>query len=393
MREVILLKLGEASLKGLNRGSFEEALIKSAQTRLSSCGKFTFKRAQSTIYVIPEQGADVDEAVTRLLRVFGVAGVARSIEVRKDFDEILDAAPSYLDEKLRSARTFKVDAKRSDKSFALKSPEICARLGERLLDKYPNLSVDLHKPDVIVTVEVRDFGAYVHANQLPGAGGIPSGVSGQACLLISGGIDSPVAGYMIAKRGLGVDAIHFASPPYTSERALMKVKELLRVLARYTGRVYFTLVNFTEIQEAIAKSCPEEYSTLIMRRFMMEIASLNAQKCHCEALITGESLGQVASQTVQAIACTNAASAVPVLRPLIGMDKNEIIETARHIGTFETSILPFEDCCTVFTPRRPKTKPKLEQVILAESSLDRAALIERAVASIETSVIYEHSEF
>ena len=392
MQEVILLKLGEAALKGQNRNTFEDALIRSARRRLKGCGEFKIEKAQSTIYVIPKGEADMDEATERMLRVFGAAGVSRSAVAPKDFEAVKDLAADYLADSLRAARTFKVEARRSDKAFPMKSPDICREMGAHLLDLYPHLTVDLHDPDLTVTVEVRDFGAYVHADQLPGAGGIPVGVSGQACLLISGGIDSPVAGHMIAKRGLGIDAIHFASPPYTSDRALLKVKELLRVMARYTGRIYLSVVGFTEIQEAIARNCPEEYATLIMRRFMMEIASMHADKCDCQALVTGESLGQVASQTVQAIGCTNAAATLPVLRPLIGMDKNDIVHFSRRIGTYDISIQPHEDCCTVFTPRRPKTKPKLEQVILAEKGLDRPALIERALRNIETMVIYEDSE-
>jgi thiamine biosynthesis protein ThiI len=389
MREVILLKLGEAALKGQNKSAFEEALIKNARRRLKGCGNFRFTKAQSTIYVIPDEGANLDEAVSRLLRVFGAAGVSRSAVTDKDWEAIKTTAADYLKAPLEAASTFRVDAKRSDKSFPMLSPAICSELGSYLLMRFPHLSVDLHNPDLRVTVEVRDFGAYIHADQLPGAGGIPVGVSGRASLLVSGGIDSPVAGYMIAKRGLSMDAIHFASPPYTSDRALLKVKELVKILARYTGRVYLSVVGFTEIQEAIARHCPEAFSTLIMRRFMMEIASIHAGRHGCDALVTGESLGQVASQTVQAIACTNTAASLPVLRPLIGLDKTEIVDLARRIDTYETSILPYEDCCTVFTPRRPKTRPRLEQVIEAERALDRPALIARALERIDTLVIDE----
>lgn len=392
MREIILLKLGEAALKGQNKSAFETALIKNARRRLKGCGDFSFKKAQSTIYVTPQENADLDEAVKRLVRVFGAAGVSRSAVTEKDWEAIKATAGDYLEDALKKARTFRVDARRSDKSFIMQSPAICAGLGEYLLERYPHLTVNLHEPDVRVVVEVRDFGAYVHADQLPGAGGIPVGVSGRASLLISGGIDSPVAGYMIAKRGLSIDAIHFASPPYTSDRALLKMKSLIKILARYTGRVYLSVVGFTEIQEAIARQCPEEYSTIIMRRFMMEIASIHSERCGCGALITGESLGQVASQTVEAIGCTNAAATLPVLRPLIGLDKTEIIDISRRIETYDTSILPYEDCCTVFTPRRPKTKPKIEQVLAAESALDREGLIARALMSIESEVIEEDTE-
>lgn len=276
-----------------------------------------------------------------------------------------------------------MSAKRSDKTFPLGSPEISARIGHELLKRHPHLRVDVHHPDVEVWVEVRDRAAYLHAGQQPGAGGIPVGTGGRAALLLSGGIDSPVAGYMMAKRGVQIMAVHFASPPYTSERALLKVKELCRRMTAYTGRVKLAVVGFTEIQQEIGLHCPEDYFTLIMRRFMMEIASRIAAENECGALITGESLGQVASQTMKALACTDDASALPVLRPVIGMDKEEIVAIARRIDTFETSILPYEDCCTVFTPRHPKTKPNLEAVIKAERNLDREALIQKALEQVE----------
>ena len=383
MKEMFLLKYGEIALKGANRASFESVLMKNIRRRLADLGEFTVAKSQSTIAVIPQNGEiDLDEAYDRLSKVFGISAMSRSAVVEKSFEAICAGLP-YLDGVLAQAGTFKVSAKRSDKTFPLGSPEISARIGHELLKRHPHLRVDVHHPDVEVWVEVRDRAAYLHAGQQPGAGGIPVGTGGRAALLLSGGIDSPVAGYMMAKRGVQIMAVHFASPPYTSERALLKVKELCRRMTAYTGRVKLAVVGFTEIQQEIGLHCPEDYFTLIRRRFMMEIASRIAAENECGALITGESLGQVASQTMKALACTDDASALPVLRPVIGMDKEEIVAIARRIDTFETSILPYEDCCTVFTPRHPKTKPNLEAVIKAERNLDREALIQKALEQVE----------
>jgi thiamine biosynthesis protein ThiI len=315
--------------------------------------------------------------------VFGVSVFSRACVLNKDIDEILLKAPDYLKDTLNEVKTFKVEAKRSDKRFPLTSPQICRGLGEKLLDYFPHLTVDVHNPDVVVTVEIRDFGAYVHAGKIKGAGGMPVGSSGQASVLMSGGIDSPVAAYVMAKRGLTLDAIHFESPPYTSERAKQKVIKLTEIVGRYCGRIYLHVVPFTEIQEEIKKNCPEELFTIIMRRLMMRVAEKIANTTGSMALITGESLAQVASQTIQAMACTEAVVDMPVLRPLIGMDKSEIIAISQKIDTFETSILPYEDCCTVFTPRHPKTKPSLEEVALAEAVLPIDELVDRAVRETE----------
>ena len=379
MNELILLKSGEIALKGLNRGSFEEMLIKNARRRLTDVGAFKFYKAQSTIYAEPLEECDLDEAVRRLSCVFGFAALCRARIAPKDFDEIKSISVPYLREALENARTFKVTAKRADKKFPLASPEICRELGGHLLEAYPHLKVDVLNPEVTVTVEIRDYAAYIHTNQLPGAGGIPVGSGGSSMLLLSGGIDSPVAGYMMAKRGIQVKAAHFVSPPYTSERAQLKVRALCEKMTDYCGRVKLFIVPFTKIQEEIRDHCPEDFFTLIMRRFMMEITQRIALREGCGALITGESVGQVASQTLAAIACTEHGLEMPVLRPVIGMDKEEIITIARKIDTFETSILPYEDCCTVFTPRHPKTKPRLEQLLAAEASLDRETLINAAV--------------
>ena len=384
MKEVILLKNGEIALKGLNRHAFEDRLIKNARRKLMPVGSFHFRKAQSTIYVEPdEEGYDLDEAVDRLQKVFGIAALTRACVIDKDFELIKKTAAEYLKDELENAATFKVEAKRSDKSFPLKSPEICAGVGEYLLEQFPHLEVDVHNPDIFVMVEVRDYAAYVHGRQIKGAGGIPVGTGGKAMLLISGGIDSPVAGYMMAKRGLEISAIHFVSPPYTSERAKQKVIDLAHKMCSYCGRIKMYIVPFTEIQEAIRYQCPEDLFTMIMRRYMMKIACRVARQNECEALVTGESVGQVASQTIQAIACTDEACDMPVLRPVIGMDKDEIVIISRKIDTFETSILPYEDCCTVFTPKHPRTKPQLKFVKFAEDEMNAEELINRAIENIE----------
>ena len=386
MKEIILLKNGEIALKGLNRGTFEDRLIKNAKNALRPLGEFKFYKAQSTIYCEPrEESQNLDAAVRRLKQVFGFVGISRACVAPKDFAEIARLAPAYLEESLSSAHTFKVNAKRSDKRFPMGSPEICAELGGLLLEKFPNLSVDVHNPDIIINVEIRDFAAYIHAGQEPGAGGIPVGSGGNASLLISGGIDSPVAGYMMAKRGLELSAIHFVSPPYTSELALQKVVTLLEKVSLYTGAVRLSVVEFTNTQLAIRDKCPEDFFTIIMRRTMMRVAEKLAAESRALALVTGESLGQVASQTLHALRVTEAVCEMPVLRPLIGMDKSEIIKIAREINTFETSILPYEDCCTVFTPRHPKTKPTLAETERHEAALDLEALVAEALAKTTVS--------
>ena len=382
MKEVILIKNGELALKGLNRRTFEDVMIKNMRRRLADLGEFTFTPAQSTIKVEGPDGVDLDEAVERVSRVFGIAGFSRALKLEKNFDLVLENAGKYLEQQLLEADTFKVVAKRSDKKFPFDSPQICLALGERLLDEFPHLTVDVHNPGLTVMVEVRDHDIFVHANQLKGAGGMPVGTAGRAALMVSGGIDSPVAGWMMAKRGVELTAIHFASPPYTSERAEQKVHDLLGKVARYAGRIELSVVPFTEIQEQIRDKCPEDLFTIIMRRLMVLCAERIAKHSGCGALITGESLGQVASQTLGAIACTDAAATMPMFRPLIGMDKDEIIAISRKIDTFEISILPFEDCCTVFTPRHPRTRPKIADVEAAEANLDIENLVERAVANV-----------
>lgn len=381
MKKVILVKNGELALKGLNRSTFEDILVKNIRRRLSELGKFEFIKAQSTVIIEPEnEEIDFDEAAQRVSRVFGIAAYSVAGTAEKDIEKIKEAAMEFLYDDLKNAKTFKVCAKRSDKKFPFTSPEICREVGGYILSKIPSLKVDVHEPEVTVTVEVRDNNVFVHGNQRKGAGGMPVGTSGRAALLISGGIDSPVAGFMMSKRGLVLSAIHFAAPPYTSKRAEMKVHDLAQIVSKYSGRINFMVVPFTEIQEAIKDNCPEELFTVIMRRMMMKVALRLAEKDGCKALITGESLGQVASQTLDAIACTDAVATIPVFRPLIGMDKEEIISVARKIGTFETSLLPYEDCCTVFTPKHPRTRPTIALIEEAENEFDFEPLIEKAVA-------------
>ncbi|MBE6816304.1 MAG: tRNA 4-thiouridine(8) synthase ThiI [Ruminococcaceae bacterium] len=388
MQEIILIKNGELVLKGLNRNTFEDILIKNMRKSLKELGAFTFTKSQSTIMVQPvDADTDLDDAVERLKRVFGIAALSRAAVAEKDMDCIKSIAAAYLDDELSLAKTFKVEAKRSDKKFPLKSPEISRELGGFLLSKFNHLEVDVHHPDVTVTVEIRDNYAFIRGNNIRGAGGMPVSTSGRAAVLISGGIDSPVAAYMMAKRGIELVAVHFASPPYTTELAEEKVMELLHRVARYSGPITTYVVPFTEIQEQIRKECPEEFFTIIMRRYMMKVSEILAKYQNCSALITGESVGQVASQTIYALGCTDAACEMPVFRPCIGMDKDEIVAISRKIDTFETSILPYEDCCTVFTPKHPKTRPQLAAVIEAESALDSETLIQRAVDGARKTVI------
>lgn len=388
MEKLILVKNGELALKGLNRSTFEDILIKNMRRRLRALGEFEFRKSQSTVMVIPKsEDIDFDEATEIISRVFGIAAFSVAGTTEKDLEKIKEFSAQFLSDDLTNAKTFKVCAKRSDKKFPYKSPEICREVGGYLLSRFPHLKVDVHSPELTVTVEVRDEKVFIHGNQRKGAGGMPVGTSGKAALLISGGIDSPVAGYMMSKRGLILDAIHFAAPPYTSKRAEMKVRSLAQLVSRYSGKIKFMIVPFTEIQEAIKDNCPEELFTVIMRRLMMKVALGLCEKDECKALITGESLGQVASQTLDAIRCTDAVSPLPVFRPLIGMDKLEIIDIARKIGTFETSLLPYEDCCTVFTPRHPLTRPTLEIIEKAESAFDFNPLIKKAIEQTEIEII------
>ena len=384
MKEIILCKYGEIALKGLNKSTFESVMVKNVKRRLRRYGSFDYWRSQSTLYIYPlDADIDMDEVMDELKRVFGIAKLCRALEVEKSMDSIINDPLDYLADALEQVNTFKVEAKRADKKFPAKSPEICAALGEKILERYPHLTVDVHDPDVTVTVEIRERYAFVNALRIDGAGGLPIGTSGRGMLLLSGGIDSPVAGYMMAKRGVQIQAIHFEAPPYTSDRARMKVEKLAEEIALYCGDIAFHCVPFTDIQIAIKKNCPEELFTIIMRRLMMEIAQRVCEKENCSCLITGESMGQVASQTMGAIVCTDAACRMPVLRPCIGLDKSEIVKIARDIGTFDTSILPYEDCCTVFTPKHPKTRPLPADVEKAQNSFDFEPMIAEAVENTQ----------
>ena len=388
MKEIILCKYGEIVLKGANRGQFETALVKDMKYRLQAFGSFSVRNVQSTMTIEPlDDFADLDGAFEAACRVFGIAGVVRAAVAEKNMDSILETIKSYIPQFLAGKKTFKVEAKRSDKAFPLSSPEISAQAGAAVLSACPRMRVNVREPDVTVKVEVRDRAAYVHAGQFKGAGGLPVGTNGKGLLLLSGGIDSPVAGWMMAKRGVRLEALYFESMPYTSEQARQKVLDLAALVARWSGSMQVHIISLTDIQEKLVKACDEEYFTLLLRRYMMELSNRVAEKFSCEALITGESLGQVASQTMQALGVTNAVARYPVFRPLIGMDKDEIVQISRRIDTFETSILPYEDCCTVFTPRHPKTKPVLSQVEEQERKLPFDQLCDEAMETLQTFYI------
>ena len=384
MNEMFLLKLGEMVLKGLNRHSFEDKLQANIHRRLNGLGRFRVYTRQSTTYVEPmEDSCDMDAAWEAMKKVFGVVGLSRARACDKDKDAILRACHEYLDDRLRSARTFKVETRRADKTFPMTSIQLSQYVGGELDELYPNLQVDVHHPELTVYVEIRDYAAFVHANPDPGAGGLPVGINGRAVSLLSGGIDSPVSSYMIAKRGVALEMVHFFSYPYTSPDAKEKVLELARLLTPWCGHLTVHVVPFTAIQEELRRSCPEEMFTLVMRRFMMRIAQRVAKRCGAKALVTGESLGQVASQTMDAMTVTGQVVSIPVLRPVVGMDKEEIVQISRKIGTYDTSILPYEDCCTIFTPRHPRLRPTVEEAEAAEAGLDIEAMVQAAVDGIE----------
>ena len=389
MHEIILCKLGEIVLKGLNRHSFEMKLMSNIRRRTQRYGKFKIYSRQSTIYVEPvEETCDLDAAYDACKKVFGIIAIARAVPCAKEKEAIFNTAKEYLAPALLAAKSFKVESKRSDKSFPMGSIQLSQWVGGALHDAFPHLTVDVHTPELTVYLEVREDAAYVHGPAEAAAGGLPIGMGGHAVSLLSGGIDSPVSSYMIAKRGVQLELLHFASPPYTSEQAREKVLQLAQELTVWCGRLTVHVVPFTEIQEEIRRKCPEDHFTLIMRRFMMRLGDRLAHELACKAIVTGESLGQVASQTIQALVVSDDVATLPVLRPLIGMDKEEIVRVARHVGTFDTSILPYEDCCTVFTPRHPKTKPNLEEVREYEAALDIDALCDKALAGREMIRLY-----
>ncbi len=389
-KEVILCKYGEVVLKGANRSDFEKKMLKELRLRAKRIGSFDIFYSQSTIYIVPKDedaSEQIDEMYWHAKHVFGFVGVTRAYTCQKNMDEILEVVRTLMPERLKGYKTFKVESKRSDKRFPLTSPQISDEVGGAVLSTVRGIKVDVHNPEIVLRVEIREKEAFIHAGQERGAGGIPYGSSGRGLLLLSGGIDSPVAGYMMAKRGVQLEAIHFESFPYTSERAKEKVLDLAKILTDYTLRIRVHIVSLTKIQELIRDNCDEDYFTLLLRRYMMAISVKLAHQYDCEAIITGESLGQVASQTMKAINVTNVLSDIPIYRPLIGMDKEEIISVSRKIGAFETSVLPFEDCCTVFTPRHPRTRPEIEMVEAEESKLDFNALVDEALATRQVVVV------
>ncbi len=382
--DLILVKYGEIALKGLNKPAFEQKLLDNIKSRLDSLGRFSVRKAQSTIYIEPQdkENAPMEEAVLALKKIFGIVNICPAVKCEKSLEKIGETAVKLLEE-YGDFKTFKVESKREDKSFPYKSPDLSAEVGGIILSKIGGIKVDVRKPEVMVNVEIRND-AYVYVNKEKGAGGMPVGTNGRAMLLLSGGIDSPVAGYMIAKRGVVIDAVHFHSHPYTSDRAKEKVIDLAKIMSRYTGRIRLNIVPFTEIQLEIIDKCPKNYLTVIMRRIMMRIAEKIANRDGCAAIVTGESIGQVASQTMESLVCTDAAVQKPVFRPLIGMDKEEIVEISKKMEAYETSILPYEDCCTIFVPKHPKTKPNLSEIEEAEKSLlNIEEMIERAIEETE----------
>ena len=376
MKNVLLVRMGEIFLKGDNRNFFINALVQQIRKAIDGTG-CELELTQGRIYI--RNIADMEDTIHRVTRVFGVHSVSPVVECEKNIDVIGEKAVELMQP---FSGTFKVQARRADKRFPMDSMQINEEIGHQVLEANGNLSVDVHKPQHILSVEVRE-NAYLYVEKIPAVGGMPVGTGGKAMLLLSGGIDSPVAGYMIAKRGVQLEMIHFASPPYTSELAREKVLKLAQELTPWCGRLAVFIIPFTEIQEEIRRKCPEDHFTLIMRRFMMRLANQLAQELRCRALVTGENLGQVASQTMQALAVSEDVTTMPVLRPLIGLDKEEIVKIARKIGTFDTSILPYEDCCTVFTPRHPKTKPSVEETREYESALDVESLCQRAMENRE----------
>ena len=395
MKEVILCKYGEVILKGANRSDFEAKMLKQLRQRARRIGNYKIFYSQSTVYIEPldDDAIDnIDEMFYQAKHVFGFVGVSRAFACEKNMDAILEVVKNDLCPRLFGYKTFKAEAKRSDKKFPLKSPDIAAEVGGVVLSTVKGIKVDVKNPDITLRVEIRENEAYVHAGQEKGAGGIPYGSSGRGLLLLSGGIDSPVAGYMMAKRGVQLEAIHFESFPYTSERAKEKVLELAKILTNYTMRLRVHVVSLTEIQELLRDNCEQDYFTLMLRRYMMAISLKIAHDFDCEAIITGESLGQVASQTMKAINVTNSMTDIPIFRPLIGMDKEEIIKISRSIGTFDTSTLPYEDCCTVFTPRHPKTRPELDKVIEQQNRLPFDELVEKAYKTKEIIVVKQFGD-
>ena len=382
--DIILLKYGEISLKGLNRPMFEKQLLANVAKALAPLGKFSIRKSQSTVYVEP-LGDDIDmqAATERLSKVFGIVNICPAAKCQKTIEDIERTTLECLSQIDLNGKTFKVEAKREDKQFPMNSPQLCRHMGSVILKNTEGLSVDVHNPDILVQIEIRKE-AFIFTQKVSGAGGMPVGTAGRAALLLSGGIDSPVAGWMISKRGVVLDAVHFHSHPYTSDRAKEKVIELAKIMTQYTGPIRLHIVPFTDIQLDIIDKCPKNYLTIIMRRLMMRIAEKIARESGAMALITGESIGQVASQTMESLVVTDNAVDIPVFRPCIGMDKEEIVTISKKIDTYETSILPYEDCCTIFVPKHPKTKPSISEIQEAEKLLtDPEGMMEKAIQDRE----------
>ncbi|AXU67171.1 thiamine biosynthesis protein ThiI [Clostridioides difficile] len=388
MYNILIVKYGEIGVKGKNRYIFENRLIRNIRNMLKPIGKFNVYKEYGRIYVDLED-YDYEEVIEEVRKVFGIVGVCPGVRAKKDYDTLKEIALKMLEEKIDAGyKTFKVESRRGDKSFGLTSQEMSMDIGGYLLSKVGDkINVDVRNPEVKIKCEYREFHTMVYSDTIPGYGGLPLGTNGRAMSLLSGGIDSPVATWMVAKRGMEVEAVHFHSYPFTSERSQEKVKDLAKILAKYCGRVRLHKVNILEIQKAIGENCNEEEATILSRRFMMRIAQRLSEKRHCDALITGESIGQVASQTIQGLTCTNAVVDLPVFRPLIAMDKSDIVDIAKKIGTFETSIVPEEDCCSVFSPRKPVTKPRLEKIEKSETALDIEKLVQDAIDKIEVEDI------
>ena len=388
MYNILIVKYGEIGVKGKNRYIFENKLIKNVKNILKPIGKFNVYKEYGRIYVDLD-GYDYEEVVEEVKKVFGIVGVCPAVRAEKDYNLLKELALKMLEEKIEQGyKSFKVDSRRGDKDFKLTSQEMSLDIGGYLVSQVKDkIAVDVRNPEVKIHCELRQNHVMVYSDTIPGYGGLPLGTNGRAMSLLSGGIDSPVASWMVAKRGMELECIHFHSYPFTSEKSQEKVRDLAQILSKYCGRVRLHKVNMLEIQKAIGLNCKDEEMTIISRRFMMRIAERVAESRHCDALVTGESIRQVASQTIQGLTCTNASVKMPVFRPLIAMDKTEIIEVAQKIGTFETSILPEEDCCTVFSPKKPVTKPKLDRIEKSENKLDVEKLIQDAIDNIEVEDI------
>ena len=391
-RNTLIVRCGEVALKGLNKPYFEKMLVDRIKKVLKEFENIEVKRLEGLIFVRADKSLDIDKIVGIISKVFGVASISPTVESESDMDKIGEAAVEFMMELIerKGVKTFKVDAKRADKNFPVKSPDIARQIGAKVLIGCKVLTVDVHNPDALLFVDVRKDKTYIFEQKISGFGGLPLGTNGKGLVLLSGGIDSPVAAWMMAKRGMLIEAIHFHSYPYTSERAYEKVQDLAKIVAGYTGNFRLHSINLLPIQEAIVENCPEEETTILVRRFMMRIAEKVATERNCMMLITGENLGQVASQTAEALVVTDAVVKMPVMRPLIAMDKVDIMDKAKEIGTFETSIKPYEDCCTVFLPKHPTTKPRLERILDSESKLDVEGLIEKVMLTKEIVLIYEN---